>query len=130
MSEIVGIWRLLTTEGRDANGAPIRAPYGPKPMGIVTFQSDGRLMAVLGDGRAELPEGAPPREFMAYCGNFTFDGTTLTTRVDASSETSRVGGDQVRGVRFRDGRMVLNPPLRMYQGSEQNHEIVWERVSG
>ena len=41
------------------------------------------MMAVLVDGRAKLPDGAK-REYSSYCGNYTFDGTTLITTVDAS----------------------------------------------
>ena len=71
-------------------------------MGLVVFQADGRMMAVLCDGRRGAA-GGEPRQFMSYAGNYTFDGTTLSTRVDASSDASRVGGDQVRSVRFENG---------------------------
>jgi hypothetical protein len=85
------------------------------------------MMAVLCDGRTALP-GDEPRQFMSYAGNYTFDGTTLSTRVDASSDPSRVGGDQLRAVRFEDGAMVLCPPRRLYAGVMQHQELVWERV--
>ena len=123
---IVGIWRLKSTVGRDDNGKVLPQPYGPLAMGLVTFQADGRMMAVLCDGRATL-EGEP-RQFMSYAGNYSFDGTTLSTRVDASSEASRVGGDQVRHVRFENGAMVLAPPRRLYAGVMQHQELVWERI--
>jgi len=84
-----------------------RKPYGPLAMGLVTFQADGRMMAVLCDGRAAL--SGEPRQFMSYAGNYTFEGTTLSTRVDASSDASRIGGEQVRSVRFENGAMVLAP---------------------
>ena len=96
---IVGTWRLKSTVGRDDDGKELPKPYGPLAMGLVVFQADGRMMAVLCDGRAALPPGEP-RQFMSYAGNYSFDGTTLSTRVDASSDASRVGGDQVRAVRF------------------------------
>jgi len=105
---IVGTWRMKSTIGRDDAGQVLPPPYGPVAMGLVVFQADGRMMAVLCDGRASLPEGEP-RQFMSYAGNYTFDGTTLSTRVDASSDASRVGGDQVRTVRFENGLMVLAP---------------------
>src|SRR5262245_2793785 len=115
MSEnsIVGTWSLIATTGQDDSGKVRPPPYGPPPRGLVIFQADGRMMCVLCDGRAELPAGEP-RQFMSYAGNYTFDGTTLSTRVDASSEASRVGGEQVRSVSFADGRMVLKPPRRLY----------------
>jgi hypothetical protein len=78
---IVGIWRLTSTMGRDDAGKLLPQPYGPLAMGLVTFQADGRMMAVLCDGRASL--SGEPRQFMSYAGNYTFDGTTLSTRVDA-----------------------------------------------
>jgi hypothetical protein len=65
---------------------------------------------------------------MSYAGTYTFDGTTLSTRVDASSDASRVGGDQVRAVRFENGLMVLAPPRRLFAGVMQKQELVWERV--
>jgi hypothetical protein len=125
---IVGTWRLVSTKGRDDAGAVLPPPYGPKAMGLVVFQPDGRMMTVLCDGRAALADGEG-RQFMSYAGNYTFDGETLSTRVDASSDASRVGGDQVRSVSFDGARMVLRPPRRLYAGLMQHQELVWERVA-
>jgi len=124
---IVGSWRLVSTEGRDDAGNVLPPPYGPKPMGLVVFAADGRMMAVLCDGRPTVPDGEA-RQYVSYAGNYTFDGATLTTRVDASSETSRVGGDQVRSVSFEGGRMALNPPRRLFAGVMQHQTLVWERI--
>jgi len=124
---IVGTWRLVSTDGRDDAGTVLPPPYGPKPMGLVVFQADGRMMAVLCDGRSSLPADAP-RQFVSYAGNYMFDGVTLSTRVDASSEASRIGGDQVRSVRFDNGRLVLRPPRRLFAGVMQHQTLVWERI--
>ena len=126
---IVGTWRLKSTIGRDDAGKVLAPPYGPAAMGLVVFRADGRMMAVLCDGRATLAEGEP-RQFMSYAGNYNFDGTTLSTRVDASSDASRIGGDQVRSVRFENGLMVLAPPRRLYGGLMQHQELAWERIGG
>jgi len=64
---------------------------------------------VLVDGRASLPAGTK-RQYSSYCGNYTFDGGTLTTIVDASSDPARMGTAQVRKVRFEGDRMILVPP--------------------
>jgi hypothetical protein len=124
---IVGTWRLVSTEGRDDTGKVLPPPYGPTPMGLVVFEASGRMMAVLCDGRSNLPDGEP-RQFMSYAGNYSFDGETLSTRVDASSDPSRIGGDQVRSVSFDGGRMALKPPRRLYAGTMQHQELVWERI--
>jgi hypothetical protein len=125
---IVGTWRLIGTMGIDDNGKLQPPPYGPAPNGVVCLQADGRMYCVLCDGRAKLPADTP-RQFMSYAGNYTFDGTTLSTRVDASSDVSRIGGDQVRTVRFENGRMILAPPRRMFAGTMQRQELTWERVA-
>jgi hypothetical protein len=85
------------------------------------------MLTVLCDGRPILPPDEP-RQYVSYAGNYRFDGNTLVTRVDASSDASRVGGEQVRQVRFEGTRLVLNPPRRLWQGVMQHQELVWERI--
>ena len=62
---IVGVWRLASTRATDPGGKPVGQPFGPRGMGLVTFTSDGRMMSVLVDGRASLPEGTP-RQYSSY----------------------------------------------------------------
>jgi hypothetical protein len=126
-NRIIGTWRLRSTKAVDDDGRMLEPPLGPAPNGVVCFQADGRMYSVICDGRAQLPAGQP-RQFMSYAGNYTFDGSTLSTRVDASSDASRIGGDQVRAVRFENGGMVLAPPRRLYAGVMQHQELFWERV--
>ncbi len=131
MSSVVGVWRLVTTSARDDAGAPLPPPYGPEPMGLITFTSTGRMMAVLCDGRVHTPQGETVREYNSYCGAYTFDGETLVTRVDGATKTERIGGDQVRGVRFEANRMIITPPPRAWRDEtrRQHRELVWERIA-
>jgi Lipocalin-like domain len=129
VGSIVGTLRLATTRAHDDAGKPMHAPYGPVPMGVVTFSADGRMVAVLCDARAQLPAGEEEREYSSYCGNYTFDGTTLVTRVDAASDRSRLGGDQIRRVRFDGERLVLMPPPRPWRGVMQHREMFFERIA-
>ena len=129
-TSIVGVWRLASTRAIDPGGRQVGVPYGPRGMGLVTLTSDGRMMAVLVDGRSTLPDGTK-REYSSYCGNYTFDGTTLITTVDASSDGTRlaIGGQQVRKVRFDGDRMILVPPEVEANGVKLHRELTWERVS-
>jgi len=128
MPSIVGTWKLAHAAARDAAGAPLAPPYGGNGIGRVTFTAEGRMMSVVCDGRRELPAGTP-REYSSYCGNYSFDGSRLVTRVDAASDPSRIGSDQVRGVRFTDGRMILSPPPRRGDGGAEYRELTWERIA-
>jgi hypothetical protein len=80
------------------------------------------MMSVVCDGRKELPSGVS-REYSSYCGNYTYDGEKLVTRVDAASDPSRIGSDQLRGVRFEGDRMVLISPPRRTGEIEEHREI-------
>ncbi|HSH99416.1 MAG TPA: lipocalin-like domain-containing protein [Reyranella sp.] len=125
---VVGVWRLAGGSMIDPLGAPVGVPYGPRGMGLVTLTADGRMMAVLIDGRARLPDGAR-REYSSYGGNYTFDGSTLVTTVDAASDPARLGTRQVRKVRLDGDRMILVPPDRDEGGVTIHRELVWQRIS-
>lgn len=127
MIELIGTWRLVDTESRTLDGALLPTPYGDSPTGIVTFRADGRMLAALCDGRAELPDGTP-REFVSYCGNYTYDGARLVTRVDATSDAARLGTEQIRSVSEQDGLLVLQPPVETVGDIRRQRTLRWARV--
>lgn len=128
MKSIVGTWRLVETRAKNEAGERMEPPYGPEPMGTVWFSDNGRMQSVLCDGRLSLPAGEE-REYNSYCGNYTFDGKRLVTRVDAASDLRRMGTDQVRGVAFDGERMILTPPPQPWRGVMQHRELVWQRIA-
>jgi hypothetical protein len=128
MASIVGTWKLVGGVAHDAAGRTLPAPYGGHGIGRVTFTAAGRMMSVVCDGRPELPAG-DRRDYNSYCGNYNFDGTRLVTRVDAASDPSRIGSDQVRGVRLDGDRMVLVPPPRQTKDGEEHRELTWRRIA-
>ena len=125
---LVGVWRLVATRAIDPDGRQVGVPFGPRGMGLVTLIDDGRIMAVLVDGRATLPEGTP-RQYSSYCGNYSFDGSTITTIVDANCDPVRFTAPQVRKVRFEGERMVLTPPPANVNGVMVTRELTWERIT-
>ena len=126
--DVVGVWKLVAATTTDPSGKQVAVPYGPRGMGIVSLTSDGRMMAVLVDGRSKLPDGTT-REYSSYCGNYTFDGSTLITTVDANSDPARFTVPQVRKVRFQGELMTLQPPPGEMGGVKVNRELTWEKIS-
>lgn len=129
MIDLIGTWRLVATESRTIQGDPLPTPYGDNPTGIVTFRADGRMLAALCDGSAALPEGAA-REFVSYCGFYTYDGARLVTRVDATSDPARLGSEQIRTVSEEDGLLVLQPPVETVGDIQRQRTLRWVRVGG
>jgi Lipocalin-like domain len=128
MRSIIGTWRLVAAAAHDGNGQPLPSPYGAKGMGRVAFSADGRMMSVVCDGRPELPLGVH-RDYSSYCGNYTFDGARLVTKVDAASDPARIDSEQVRDVRFDEDRMILRPPPRRSGDRTEQRELTWERIA-
>jgi hypothetical protein len=128
MPSIVGTWKLVRATAKDANGKPLPEPYAGKGIGRVVFTADGRMQSVVCDGRCEMPPGQS-RDYNSYCGNYSFDGTRLITRVDAASDPSRIGSDQVRGVRFEGEHVVLSPPPRQSGTGAEYRELTWEKIA-
>jgi len=128
-TSIIGTWRLAKGSATFDDGTRAPPPYGgEKPMGRLTLDADGRMMAVLCDGRPTLADGAA-REYSSYCGNYTFDGKRLVTRVDATSDPGRLSGEQVRAVSFEDGYMVFRHTTRRADGRHVHREMSWEKIS-
>lgn len=125
MSRHVGTWRLVRAEAVDADGNPVAPPFGGgNVIGRLVLTADGRMSASIVDARQTIPDGQS-REYSAYAGGYSFDGATLVTRVDACSDPSRMGTDQVRDVTFEGNLMVLRPPLRSYGDRPAERRTIW-----
>jgi len=97
-------------------------------MGLVSFNSERRMIAVLCDSRPNTPP-AHEREFVSYCGSYSFDGERLITQVDASSRQTWFGTEQIRLVSFEDELLVLRPPQRAYAGAPEQRVLYWQRLA-
>ena len=127
-TSIVGTWRLVRAMSRDEQGKELTPPYDGKGLGRIVVTADGRMAVMMIDGRANVPSGEK-REYSGYSGTYTFSGTQLVTHVDCAPDPSRIGTDQVRGVRFENGLMILRPPPRKQGEVMEHRELSWERVS-
>ena len=136
----VGTWRLVSSIDRNANGE-VRDSFGKKPHGLITYTSDGRMMAIVAfDGRKPLsvndPIASPEAEraeafatFVSYAGTYTVEGHNVIHHVEIAWLQNRVGTTQVREFTFRDdGRLVLRTPPILKGGVTVTTELVWERA--
>jgi hypothetical protein len=127
-TEVYGTWRLVKGTTKDPSGNLRPPPYGgSSAMALLALRKDGRMVSVLCDSRSEMP-GTGEREYTSYCGTFSFDGSTLVTRVDACSDPNRFGTDQIRKVRMEGKLLVLEPPPREKDGILEYREMFWERI--
>ena len=81
MRSIVGTWKLVSERAADSAGEPGALLYGGAPVGSATFTVEGRVVAVLTDGR--MNDVSEPRPLTAFCGRYTFDGTRIVMHLEA-----------------------------------------------
>ena len=117
-----GTWKLVRALAFDADGSELPPPYGPQPMGRLVLDPRGRMMAVLCDGRAQMPAGMQ-RAYSSYCGNYRIESNRLITTVDAAARPERIGSEQAREFELRGDLLVLRPPRRA-DGTQR--ELYWQ----
>ena len=87
------------------------------------------MSAAITDARSIIPSGET-REYSCYAGAYTFDGTTLITKVDNCSDPARMGTEQLRTVSFDGELMILQPPLRSYGNKPaEKRTLWWKKIS-
>jgi hypothetical protein len=111
---------------KDETGALVPTPLGPQLMGVAEIGEE-RMAVVVVDGRAALPVDVPNR-LLAYSGLYTFDGSTLTTTVDAASDPALVGTTQTRSIMLDGSRMVATPLNEIGGVRENSTAFTWQRI--
>ena len=134
--QLVGTWKLVSASSATSAGE-LSQPYGPSPVGFLTYTHDGRVTALISyGGRKPLSVGAQAEEqaeafktFLAYAGSFTLNGDKVTHRIEASSIQNYVDRDLVRSVKFQGNQITLVTPPTPVNGKLQTIELIWQRLA-
>jgi hypothetical protein len=136
---LVGTWRLVSFELRDAEGR-VTYPLGRDAAGFITYAADGHMAVQFGRaGRAHLAQGdwlaapdaeiaAAARDYFAYCGTYELRGGEVVHRVELSLLPNWIGAEQVRLVALDANRVILSTPPTPLGGRQQIATLVWERT--
>jgi hypothetical protein len=134
--ELVGTWRLLSASTTTPTGERSETPYGPNPLGLLTYTADGRVIAMISHaGRKSLSTLAKPDEqaeafktFLAYAGRYRLSGDEVIHSVEISSIQNYVGQDLIRSVKFQGDQITLVTPPTPVKGKIQIFELIWQRL--
>jgi hypothetical protein len=136
--KLVGSWKLVSASSTTSAGERDDTPYGPNPMGFLTYTEDGRVSAMISHGGRKplsigggsLQEQAEAfKTFLAYAGTYTLSGDKVTHHVAVSSIQNYVDRDLVRSIKFQDDRIVLITPPTKMNGKLQIVELIWQRLA-
>ena len=135
--KLVGTWKLVSASSSTSKGEGSETPYGPKPVGFLTYTADGRITALISySGRKALSGSAGTleeqaeafRTFLAYAGRYTLTDDKVTHTIEISSIQNYVGRDLVRSVQFQGDRIILITPPTLVNGKVQTVELIWQRL--
>lgn len=135
-AKFVGVWTLLSSVTTTADGK-VSNRYGDKPSGRITYDSSGRMSALLmGAGRkkvssldlrnaTESESKAVLQSFTAYYGRFDVNeaNKTVIHHVEVSLDPNWVGTDLVRSYEFDGDKLILT--ATSLPGSKTR--LVWQR---
>jgi hypothetical protein len=137
--KLIGTWKLVSASSTTSGGERSETPYGPSPVGFLTY-GESRMTALISYGsRKSLSAGGGSSEeqaeafktFLAYAGRYTLsnDNAKVTHHVEISSIQNYVDRDLVRIVKFEGDRITLTTPPTRVNGKIQVIELVWQRLS-
>ena len=142
IQRFIGTWKLVTSEFRTSDGK-VTYPLGEKAVGILVYDSGGRMAAQLmrpdrpkfasGDMRGGTPEEikTAAEGYVAYFGTYEVDDKkgTVVHHVDASLFPNWLGQDQTRFFEFSDDLLTLKTPPILSGGQEITGVLVWKRLN-
>jgi Lipocalin-like domain len=141
IQQFIGTWKLVTSEFRTSDGK-VSYPLGEKAVGILIYDSGGRMAAQLmrpdrpkfasGDMRGGTPEETKTAAegYVAYFGTYEVDDKkgTVIHHVEASLFPNWVGQDQVRFFEFSAGMLTLKTLPLLSGGQEITGILIWKRL--
>jgi len=135
--KLVGTWKLVSAGSTTSAGERSETPYGPSPVGFLTYTQDGRVTALISyGGRKSLSFGGGTLEeqaeafktFLAYAGRYTLGGDKVTHHIEISSIQNYVGKDLVRNIKFQGDQLILVTPPTPVNGKIQTVKLIWQRL--
>jgi Lipocalin-like domain len=138
--KLVGTWKLVSASSTTPTGERSETPYGPSPMGFLTYTEDGRVTSLISYGGRRLLSvggGTLKRQeeqaeafntFLAYAGRYTLSGDKVTHHIEVSSIQNYVDKDLVRSVKFQGDQIILVTPPTPVNGKIQTVELIWQRL--
>jgi hypothetical protein len=140
--KLVGVWKLVSASSTASTGERSETPYGPSPVGLLTYTEDGRVTVLISyGGRKPLSIGGAAlalqeeqaeafKTFVAYTGRYALSGDQVTHHIEISSIQNYVGKDLVRSVKFQGDQIVLVTPPALVNGKIQTVKLIWQRLPG
>ena len=135
---LLGTWRMISWVRELAATGERTDALGPRPTGYLSYQPDGRVMAVVFSRDRAKPLGPTLSEeekaglfdtLVAYAGTYSVETDRVVHHIDASWNETWTGTDQVRFCKLDGDRLSLQgaPRNDIRTGEEVTYRMTFER---
>lgn len=141
--QLVGTWKLIAIDERDASGARVvPLDYGSDPIGLLMYDAGGHMSVhAMRRGRPRLAfddvHSATPDQaraafvgYGAYFGTFDVDEKSgiVTHRVQGALNPNWEGSDQRRRFTVSGDKLTLEPLDFQAAGAKRTRRLTWQRL--
>jgi hypothetical protein len=138
--EIIGTWKLISSQRHILETGQKLDTWGPNPIGFISYGKDGRMMTLIVRSERPKPEAVTKvtdqqsidlfKSMFSYGGTYKFHGDHIEHFIDISYNEALTGTTFVRDVK-RDGELLVytTRPVPFYgDGKMSVNTLVWEKV--
>ena len=123
--QLVGFWKLISTERRTTKGELARA-Y-PGWTGFIVYAPSGHMMVHMMEPYRRRAEGS---EYTSYFGTFTITGPgTLVHHMEGSLNRGSIGTDTQRFFEVSGPQLILRPPMIKTPQGDVIMTNIWEHLT-
>jgi hypothetical protein len=135
--QLVGFWRLVSTERRNSKGELVRA-Y-PGWTGFIVYSASGHMLVHMTEPYRRRPVAGVPtpdeamaayRNYTSYFGKYTIgeSGRAVVHHVEGSVNPGSAGTDTERFFEISGRQLILRPPAIKTPDGDVIMTNLWERV--
>ncbi|MDM9625293.1 lipocalin-like domain-containing protein [Rhizobium sp. S152] len=134
-----GTWRMISWKRKAVASGAISDAMGPDPVGFLSYQPDGRVMAVVVSRNRPALKGDIPTDsekialfdsMLAYAGTYSFENGRVVHHVDASWNPAWGVSDLIRPFSIDGDRLMITgaPGTDPASGEEVVYELEFRKV--
>jgi hypothetical protein len=137
MKDVIGTWTAVSNETTLADGKKIQ-PFGSKPVGILTFDPEGRYaLQLCSPDRPKFSSNnrvqGTPEEYKAavhgcnpHWGRYSVDGGNIVFKIEHAMFPNWEGTEQKRPFTIKGDELTYKVPTASTGGTA---ELVWRRAN-
>lgn len=134
-----GTWRMVSWKRKMVSSGAISDAMGPDPVGFLSYQPDGRMMALVVSSERPGANGIMPTasekialfdSMLAYAGTYTFDNGRVIHHVEASWNPAWGVSDLIRPFSIDGNKLFISgaPGVDPTTGEEVIYELEFRKI--